>query len=113
MSKSRLKTFRVRRQIRQRRGRGKIVGTAAAPRLSVFRSHRYLFAQLIDDSAGRTLLGLRSLASLAKAEEFGRQLAKRALGQKIQRVIFDRSGYRYAGQVKALALGARAGGLIF
>ncbi|MEK7209127.1 MAG: 50S ribosomal protein L18 [Patescibacteria group bacterium] len=115
----------TRRDQRRRRVRGKIFGTAARPRLAMSRSNRWLYVQLINDEAGRTLLGLSNQKMKAVknatggqkkvllAKQLGAALAKQALTKKIERVVFDRQGYRYAGRVKALAEAARAGGLIF
>jgi large subunit ribosomal protein L18 len=105
---------------RRRRVRAKVHGTAERPRLSVFRSNRGLFAQLIDDAAGRTLAAvawtepeLRELAPLEQAKRAGELLAERAKGAGVETCVFDRGGYRYHGRVRALADGARAGGLRF
>jgi large subunit ribosomal protein L18 len=109
-----------RRDRRRRRIRGKVAGTAARPRLSVYRSNRGVFAQLIDDEAGRTLAAvswtepdLRSLGSLEQAKRAGELLAERARAAGLERCVFDRGGYKYHGRVKALAEGARSGGLAF
>ena len=114
-------TVRTKEQIRlkrRRRVRAKVVGTAARPRLSVFRSNRGLFAQLIDDDLGHTLAalqwtedGLRDLKPLEQATEAGKRLAQRAKDAGIERAVFDRGGYQYHGRVKALAEGIREGGL--
>ncbi len=95
-------------------------GSAERPRLSVFRSNRGLFAQLIDDDAARTLVAvawtepeLRGLASKEQATRAGELLAKRAKEAGIESCVFDRGGYRYHGRVQALAEGARKGGLGF
>lgn len=103
---------------RHRRIRAKVSGTATRPRLSVFRSNRYLSAQLIDDDAGATLLsatsrGLSLKGAGAKAKEVGAQIAKAAQARGLTAIVFDRGGYRYAGAIKALADGAREGGLKF
>jgi len=105
-------------RFRRRRVRGKISGTSARPRLSVFRSHQQIYAQLIDDVVGLTLLGLsdkniKIRPKVRRAKQLGLELAKQAAAKKIEQVVFDRGGYRYAGRVRALAEGARAGGLIF
>jgi large subunit ribosomal protein L18 len=105
---------------RHRRVRGKINGTAERPRLVVFRSNRGVFAQLVDDSTGRTLAG-SSWTGLgdfkgdksAQAKEVGRRLAAAAKDAGIRHVVFDRGGYLFHGRVKALADGAREGGLVF
>ena len=105
---------------RRRRVRAKVRGTATRPRLSVFRSNRGIFAQLIDDDAGRTLAAvnwteadLRGLKPMEQATEAGKLLAARAKEAGIDTAVFDRGGYRYHGRVKALAEGAREGGLNF
>jgi large subunit ribosomal protein L18 len=105
---------------RRRRVRAKVRGTAERPRISVFRSNRGIFAQLIDDDAGRTLAAvnwteaeLRVLAPMEQASRAGALLAERAAAAGVDTVVFDRGGYRYHGRVKALAEGAREGGLTF
>jgi large subunit ribosomal protein L18 len=105
---------------RRRRVRAKVRGTADRPRLSVFRSNRGVQAQLIDDLAGRTLAAvnwtepeLKGLGRMEQATRAGSVLAERAKGAGIEAVVFDRGGYRYHGRVKALADGAREGGLKF
>lgn len=109
-----------RRLRRRRRVRAKIRGSAERPRLSVFRSNRGISAQLVDDDAGRTLAavnwvedGLKGLAPMEQAKKAGETLAKRASGAGVEACVFDRGGYRYHGRVKALAEGAREGGLRF
>jgi large subunit ribosomal protein L18 len=113
-------TKRQARERRHRRIRGKVAGTAQRPRLAVFRSNRGVFAQLIDDQTGRTLasaswLGLRELSvnKTAQASEVGKVLAREAKKAGIETCVFDRGGYLYHGRVKALAEGAREGGLTF
>jgi large subunit ribosomal protein L18 len=105
---------------RRRRVRAKITGTAERPRISVFRSNRGVFAQLIDDESGRTLAAvnwteddLKSLKRMEQASKAGQLLAERAKAAGIETAVFDRGGYQYHGRVKALAEGAREGGLIF
>ena len=105
---------------RRRRVRAKITGTAERPRISVFRSNRGVFAQLIDDDSGRTLAAvnwteddLKSLKRMEQASKAGQLLAERAKAAGIETAVFDRGGYQYHGRVKALAEGAREGGLIF
>jgi large subunit ribosomal protein L18 len=105
---------------RRRRVRAKVRGTAERPRIAVFRSNRGIFAQLIDDDAGRTLAAvnwteadLRGLKPMEQASHAGSLLAQRANAIGIETVVFDRGGYRYHGRVKALAEGAREGGLTF
>ena len=109
-----------RRLKRRRRVRAKIAGTASRPRISVFRSNRGIFAQLIDDDTGRTLAAvswtepeLRGLGRMEQATRAGGLLAERARAASVETAVFDRGGYKYHGRVKALADGAREGGLIF
>ena len=109
-----------RRLKRRRRVRAKVRGTAERPRIAVFRSNRGIFAQLIDDDAGRTLAAvnwteadLRGLKPMEQANRAGALLAERAKAAGIDTAVFDRGGYRYHGRVKALAEGAREGGLTF
>ena len=113
-------TKEQRRLKRRRRVRAKVHGTAERPRISVFRSNRGIFAQLIDDDAGRTLAAvnwteseLRSLKPMDQAAQAGKLLAERAKAAGIDTAVFDRGGYQYHGRVKALAEGAREGGLKF
>jgi large subunit ribosomal protein L18 len=103
---------------RRRRVRAKIVGTAARPRISVFRSNRGIQAQLVDDLAGHTLAAvswtesdLRSLKPMEQAGKAGELLAERAKAAGVDAAVFDRGGYRYHGRVKAFADGVREGGL--
>jgi len=105
---------------RRRRVRSKVHGSAERPRISVFRSNRGVFAQLIDDDAGRTLAAvqwtedeLRTLKPMEQATKAGELLAQRAKGAGVEAVVFDRGGYQYHGRVAALAEGAREGGLNF
>ncbi|MBN8867643.1 MAG: 50S ribosomal protein L18 [Solirubrobacterales bacterium] len=113
-------TNRQRRQRRRYRVRAKVSGTAARPRLSVYRSNRGVFAQLIDDVEGKTLAAanwtepeLKELRGAEQAKKAGELLAERAKKAGVETCVFDRSGYRYHGRVKALAEGAREGGLEF
>jgi large subunit ribosomal protein L18 len=120
MSKSRSEL----RARRQRRVRGKISGTASRPRLSVFRSLINIYAQLIDDEQGHTLASastieaevakqIAGLNGVARAKVVGRVLAERAKQAGLNTVVFDRGGYRYHGQIKALADASREAGLQF
>ena len=109
-----------RRLKRRRRVRAKVRGSAERPRIAVFRSNRGIFAQLIDDDAGRTLAAvnwieadLRDLKPMEQATRSGAVLAERAKAAGVETAVFDRGGYRYHGRVKALAEGAREGGLTF
>ncbi len=113
-------TRHAKRLRRRRRVRAKVRGTAARPRLAVFRSNRGMQAQLIDDVAGRTLAAvvwtepdLRSLGSMDQARRVGELIAARAREAGVETCVFDRGGYQYHGRVKALADGAREGGLAF
>jgi large subunit ribosomal protein L18 len=113
-------TAPARRLKRRRRVRAKVHGTAETPRISVFRSNRGVFAQLIDDDAGRTLASvqwteadLRSLKPMEQAKKAGELLAQRAQAAGVSNAVFDRGGYQYHGRVAALAEGAREGGLNF
>ena len=111
-------TKRDARLRRHRRVRGKVAGTAARPRLAVFRSNAAIYAQIIDDEHGHTLAAAdsRSVAEgdkSARAKEAGKLLAERAKAKGVSKVAFDRGGYLYHGRIKALADGARSGGLEF
>ena len=112
------------RRIRHRRVRQKVTGTPSRPRLCVFRSLNHIYAQLVDDSIGQTLLSMSTLNSQVKnksdevvktkkAEMVGTLLAEKALNGGIKQVVFDRGGYKYHGRVKALAEAARKAGLEF
>lgn len=115
------------RKTRHARVRAKVVGTAETPRLSVFRSHQHIIVQLIDDRTGHTLIAVDDLVRkkkkesgekkkttpVVRAENIGQELAKRAIEKKIKTVVFDRGGYRYHGIIRAVAEGARKGGLTF
>jgi large subunit ribosomal protein L18 len=117
-------TRKAMRAKKRRRVRNKISGTAERPRLNVFRSLTNIYAQLIDDDRGVTLVAASTLApelkgkfasskNTAAAEATGRLLAEKAIKTGIKRVVFDRAGYVYHGRIKALAEAARAGGLEF
>ena len=113
-------TKRQRRLKRRRRVRARVKGTAERPRLSVYRSNKGVFAQLIDDTAGRTVAAVswiepefKSLGSMEQAKAVGEALAKRAKEAGVESCVFDRGGYQYHGRVAALAEGAREGGLAF
>jgi large subunit ribosomal protein L18 len=103
---------------RHKKIRATVFGTEAKPRLAVFKSNKYIYGQLINDDKSVTILSLSSMKAksktfLARCEETGKELAKLALGKKIEAVVFDRGGFKYVGRVKAFADGARAGGLKF
>jgi large subunit ribosomal protein L18 len=111
-------TKEAKRLKRRRRVRAKVRGTAARPRISVFRSNHGIFAQLVDDEAGRTLAAVqwteadvRDLKPMEQASRLGALLAERARAAGIERAVFDRGGYKYHGRVKAFAEGVREGGL--
>jgi large subunit ribosomal protein L18 len=109
-----------RRLKRRRRVRAKVRGTAQRPRVSVFRSNRGLFVQLVDDDSGRTLAAvnwtesdLKSLRGAEQAQKAGTLLAERAQAAGVESAVFDRGGYQYHGRVRALAEAAREAGLQF
>ena len=114
----------VAREKRKRRVRSRVEGTSERPRLNVFRSLRHIYAQVIVDGTGKTLVSASTLSpeikessghtgNVESAKRVGDFIAKKCLALGIQKVIFDRNGYLYHGRVKALAEAARAGGLIF
>jgi large subunit ribosomal protein L18 len=112
------KTREQQRYRRHLRVRKKVSGTAERPRLVIFRSLKHITAQIVDDTAGRTLMTVSStdLTSGKKTEksaEVGKRIAARAKDAGITKVVFDRAGYKYHGRVKAVADGAREGGLEF
>jgi large subunit ribosomal protein L18 len=116
MKKKKLNLIRLRRA---RRTRAKIFGTAEKPRFSVFRSNRYTYAQLIDDKAGKTLISV-STHGLPKsgkekkqdsALKLGELIAQKAIEKGVKKAVFDRGKYKYHGRIKAIAEGARKGGL--
>jgi len=113
---------------RKRRIRAKIKGTANQPRLCVFKSSKHIYAQLIDDEKGKTIVSTSDLElkkqtksktggkadeGIKKAQEVGKIIAEKAVKNKIKKVIFDRGPYKYHGKIKALAEEARKGGLVF
>ncbi len=108
------KKMRIKRKVR-----ALVSGTAARPRMSVFRSNNYMYAQLIDDTTGVTLVAANDMNASAKTTKMqgaiatGKDIAKLALAKGIKAVVFDRNGFKYAGRIKALADAAREGGLIF
>jgi len=118
MSKLTPKTKTEQRARRHARVRGRVTGTPARPRLAIFRSNTALYAQLIDDTAGRTLASANSKmistgSMMEKASSVGQAIAKAAGALGITQVVFDRGGFTYAGRIKALADAARQGGLTF
>jgi len=103
---------------RKKRVRAKVFGTSQRPRLAVFKSLRNLYAQLIDDEKGNTLVSIdinkiKAKNNLEGAKKAGKLLAEKCLKKKIKNVVFDRAGYKFHGKIKALADGAREGGLKF
>jgi large subunit ribosomal protein L18 len=117
-------TRRESRQRRHERVRRKVAGSANRPRLNVFRSLQHVYVQVIDDETGRTLVSastidrqlreqMAALPANERAKAVGRAIAERARAQGIESVVFDRGGYPYHGQVKAVADGSREGGLVF
>lgn len=106
---------------RHRRIRSRVVGTKERPRLCIFRSNQHIYAQLIDDERGKTLLAVSDVElkksaktkKLAIAAEIGKLIAQKAIENKIEKVVFDRGGYKYHGTIKVLADAVREGGLKF
>jgi len=112
------KTREQQRYRRHLRVRKKVTGTADRPRLVIFRSLKHITAQIVDDAAGRTLMTVSSTdidsgKKTEKSAEVGKRIAARAKDAGITKVVFDRAGYKYHGRVKAVADGAREGGLEF
>lgn len=116
------KTKRTNRKRRHARVRAKIRGTSEIPRISVFRSNRHIFVQLVDDKSGKTIVSngikpnkkdTKKKTKIEQATAIGEALAKKARDAGVGKVVFDRGGYAYHGRVKALAEGLRKGGLKF
>lgn len=101
------------RKRRHNRVRAKVKGTGEIPRLSVFRSGKYIYAKLTDDARGITFFETHGPKTVEKAKEVGKAIARKAKEKKIEKVVFDRGGYKYHGRVKAVAEGAREEGLEF
>lgn len=120
-----IRRYKYQRQKRHTRIRAKVKGTAVCPRLNVFRSSKHVYAQIIDDVKGYTVVAcsdsskqwdneaMQQLTKTQMAKKVGEELAKKALKEGVETVVFDRGGYKYHGRVKALAEGAREGGLKF
>jgi large subunit ribosomal protein L18 len=116
-----MKNINIKKQKVERRHkkiRAKVFGTEDKPRLSVFKSNKYIYGQLINDDKAETIVSLSSMKAksktfLGRCTETGKEIAKLALGKKIETVVFDRGGFKYVGRVKAFAEGAREGGLKF
>jgi large subunit ribosomal protein L18 len=119
MAKSKALSKRLSRLARKERIRRKISGSAERPRLTVFKSLKHMYVQLIDDESGKTLAHITTqktqekLSGTSQAKFVGQGIAKKALSLNIKNVVFDRSGYPYHGTIKALAESAREAGLIF
>ena len=116
MKNTNIKTLNI--QSRHRRIRAKVSGTPEMPRLSVFRSNKNIYAQVIDDTKGITIVGLSSEKAKGKglmerSSNVGKEIAKIAMEKGIEKVVFDRGGFLYTGKIKAVADGAREGGLKF
>lgn len=112
------KAKNLKRARRHVRIRARISGTAKLPRLIVFRSLRYIYAQLVDDTSGKILAAAHDMkeskgTKLERAKSVGMQIAEKAAAAKIKACVFDRNGYKYHGRVQAVAEGAREGGLTF
>jgi len=103
-----LNKIRERRRIRTR---ARIKGTAEKPRLSIFKSNRYIYIQLIDDAAGKTLVSVSAADKKEAADKIGKAIAEKAVAKGIKKAVFDRGGYKYHGQIKTAAEAARKEGL--
>lgn len=107
----------AKRERRHKRIRARVSGTAERPRLAVFKSNKFIYAQLIDDAAATTILAANDMATkgtkVEGATAVGKEIAKLAAAKKITSIVFDRGGFRFTGRVKALADAAREGGLNF
>lgn len=114
-----MKNFNTQRLTRAKKVRSRLVVSKIMSRLSVFRSNKFIYAQVIDDANSKTLVAASDKkaqtkkSKLENAKNVGEQIAKMALAKKIKKVVFDRGGYKYHGRIKALAQGAREGGLEF
>ncbi len=106
-------TKKQKRIRRHSRVRAKVIGTAKTPRLCVFKSNQRIYGQIIDDTKGKTIIHASGAKKVEAAFEVGKEIAKLAQEHKIKKVVFDRGGFKYHGRIKALADGAREGGLIF
>lgn len=116
MNKSSVK--KEKRERRHQRIRSKVIGRENRPRLSVYKSNKQIYAQIINDEVGKTLVAVSTAevkgdSAISKAKEAGKLIAKKAAEEKIEAVVFDRGGFVYTGKIKALAEGAREGGLKF
>ena len=114
-------TKREQRERRHRRIKAKVIGTPDKPRLSVYKSNKFIYGQIIDDTSGKTIVSVSDIklnagvkkTKLEKAKIVGSMLGKVAVDKKIDKIVFDRGGFIYTGRVKALAEGAREAGLKF
>ena len=112
------KIKKIQRERRKKRIRAKVFGTKERPRLSIFRSNKFVYAELINDDLGITIVSgntksIKGKTPKDKAKKLGEEIAKGALAKKVSLAVFDRGGYFYTGSVEAVADGARAGGLKF
>lgn len=116
-----MKNKKAQKNLRHIRVKKSISSNTSTPRLVVFRSNKYLYAQIIDDVSAKTMVAHSDLGAkknkpankLESAKEIGKELAKRALKKNLKKVVFDRAGYKYHGRIKSLAVGARESGLEF
>ncbi len=111
-------TKKIQRRKRQDRIRAKVFGTSSKPRLSVYKSNKFTYAQIVDDKNGKTLVSANNMkmnkkGKLISAGEVGKIVAEKAIENKIKEVVFDRGGYIYTGRIRALAEAAREAGLKF
>ncbi len=118
MTMNKVEQKKYHRMRRHNRIRSRVKGTSSIPRLAVFRSARYITAQLIDDTKSVTLASVSDMvngkgAKIERAKKVGKEIAAKAIEKKIEKVVFDRGGFLYAGRVRALADAAREGGLKF
>ena len=113
------KIKKIQKERRRKRIRAKVFGTALKPRLTVFKSNKYMSAQLIDDTSGKTIAHATTSSikgkgtNLEKSKQVGIEIGKKALDQKISKAVFDRAGFLYTGSISAVAEGAREAGLKF
>lgn len=118
MHKNNMRNKRIQRQYRHKRVKKNIASLSALPRLAVFRSNKFIYAQIIDDTDSKTIASASDVKikrenKIERAKEVGHNLATASLKKDIKKVVFDRAGYKYHGRVKSLADGAREGGLVF
>lgn len=106
-------TKKIKKEVRRKRVRAKIKGTAKRPRLSIFKSNKHFYIQLIDDSAGKTLASVSDKGRIISPYELGKSLAGKTAAFGVKEIVFDRSGYKFHGAVSQIAAGVREGGLKF